>query len=77
MKRDNGLQAVGRNRLALPGYTAAGILNLPAGFWRTVWRASARSAVLGIGSVFYLSGGLLPAAAAVLLPLRLYQGSGR
>lgn len=56
---------------------AAGILNLPVGFWRTVWRASARSAVLGIGSVFYLSGGLLLAAAAVLLPLRLYRGSGR
>lgn len=31
----------------------------------------------GMGSVFYLSGGLLLAAAAVLLPLRLYRGSGR
>lgn len=31
----------------------------------------------GIGSVFHLSGGLLLAAAVVLLPLRLYRGSGR
>lgn len=31
----------------------------------------------GMGSVFYLSGGLLLAAAAVVAPLRLYRGSGR
>ena len=31
----------------------------------------------GMGSVFYLSGGFLLAAAAAIVPLRLYQGSGR
>ncbi len=31
----------------------------------------------GMGSVFYLSGGLLLAAAVVIIPLRLYRGSGR
>ena len=31
----------------------------------------------GMGSVFYLSGGALLAAAVVIIPLRLYRGSGR
>ena len=31
----------------------------------------------GMGSVFYLSGGFLLAAAAAIIPLRLYRGSGR
>ena len=30
-----------------------------------------------MGSVFHLSGGLLLAAAVVIIPLRLYRGSGR
>ena len=31
----------------------------------------------GMASVFYLSGGFLLAAAAAIIPLRLYRGSGR
>ncbi len=30
-----------------------------------------------MGTVLHLSGGLLPAAAVVIIPLPLYRGSGR